>query len=151
MIVWGGENYTSVFRDGATYDPAANTWAIMPISGAPSARAGQTTIWTGDRMIVWGGSSTAGLPNESALGNGAAFLPDANSWSTISKNGAPTPRYWTASVWTGSEMLVWGGEDATFLSDGARYNPSGSVPTTTASATPTITSTPTVTPTVTPT
>ena len=36
------------------------------------------------------------------------------------------PRHWHTAVWTGTEMIVWGGMNSvgTFYGDGARYNPS---------------------------
>lgn len=35
------------------------------------------------------------------------------------------PRYWHTAVWTGSEMIVWGGMMAVgqVFNDGRRYNP----------------------------
>lgn len=47
----------------------------------------------------------------------------SNFWNTISTTGAPAARYSNSAVWTGSEMLVWGGNNGTALSDGGRYNP----------------------------
>ena len=40
-------------------------------------------------------------------------------------NGAPDPREDYTAVWTGSEMIVWGGWDGfNALDSGGRYNPS---------------------------
>ena len=37
----------------------------------------------------------------------------------------PTARVYHTAVWTGSEMIVWGGDDGTHvLNTGGRYNPS---------------------------
>ena len=47
-----------------------------------------------------------------------------DTWTATSTINAPCPSDHTA-VWTGSEMIVWGGYDAsTFLNTGGRYNPS---------------------------
>jgi hypothetical protein len=53
--------------DGGVFDPASGTWAYVPVSGAnaPGTRSGQTAVWTGTQMIVWGGQRT------SSLGDGA--------------------------------------------------------------------------------
>ena len=32
-----------------------DTWTATSTTNAPSARAGQTAVWTGSEMIVWGG------------------------------------------------------------------------------------------------
>ena len=37
---------------------------------------------------------------------------------------APDPRLWHTAVWTGSEMIVWGGSHSGVLNTGGRYNPS---------------------------
>jgi N-acetylneuraminic acid mutarotase len=45
------------------------------------------------------------------------------SWTTTSIVNAPSPRKEATAVWTGTEMLVWGGENGTYLNTGGRYNP----------------------------
>ena len=45
------------------------------------------------------------------------------SWSATSTMNAPSPRKESTAVWTGTEMLVWGGENGTRLNSGGRYNP----------------------------
>ncbi len=55
------------------YDPAGNTWAAITTTGAPSVRDTHTAVWTGSRMIVWGGSN-----------NGPSPLGDGGQWATVS-------------------------------------------------------------------
>ena len=38
------------------YDPATDSWTPTSTSAAPTARHRYTAVWTGSRMIVWGGS-----------------------------------------------------------------------------------------------
>lgn len=45
------------------------------------------------------------------------------SWSATSTINAPSPREEATAVWTGQEMIVWGGYDGSRLNTGARYNP----------------------------
>jgi hypothetical protein len=40
----------------------------VPISGAPSPRDDHTAVWTGTKMIIWGGGDNFG-----SLGNGGAL------------------------------------------------------------------------------
>ena len=48
-----------------------------------------------------------------------------DTWSPTTLTNAPSPRTGHAAVWTGSEMIVWGGDSgSTFLNTGGRYNPS---------------------------
>ena len=45
-------------------------------------------------------------------------------WTALSTNGAPSPRCFHTAIWTGSEMIIWGGRsNSTYLNTGARYHP----------------------------
>ena len=47
-----------------------------------------------------------------------------SGWTPLPTNGAPSPRCFHTAVWTGTEMIIWGGRsNATYLNTGARYNP----------------------------
>ena len=48
----------------------------------------------------------------STLNDGARYNPATNSWTALSRTGAPAARYYHTAVWTGSEMIVWGGTTA---------------------------------------
>jgi N-acetylneuraminic acid mutarotase len=47
-----------------------------------------------------------------------------NTWSATSLTGAPSVRNQHTAVWTGTEMIVWGGFNFFATNTGARYNPS---------------------------
>ncbi len=48
-----------------------------------------------------------------------------DTWTSTSLTDVPAGRYYFTTVWTGSEMIVWGGYDGTsYLNTGGRYNPS---------------------------
>ncbi len=124
MIVWGGENdRTSVFmNDGGRYTPTTNTWtATSTAAGVPAAREFHTAIWTGTQMVVWGGQGNAsGL----LLNSGGRYFPGSNSWvATGTATSVPTARSGHTAVWSGTEMIVWGGSDASGVAQtGGRYN-----------------------------
>src|ERR1035441_9818208 len=63
MIVWGGYNnfVGGYLSSGARFNPTANSWAVLPTTGAPLAREAQVAVWLGGEMIVWGGWSSSGL------------------------------------------------------------------------------------------
>ena len=121
MLVWGGTSAT-YYGDGARYNPGSNTWTTLNATGAPSARAFHTSVWTGTEMIVWGGAGPS-----FNFADGARFNPTANGnagvWTPLPALSAPAARSNQTAVWTGTEMIVWGGVDALQLGDGARYNP----------------------------
>jgi N-acetylneuraminic acid mutarotase len=128
MIVWGGSDYDGVdftkLGSGGRYDPAADTWTDTSLAGAPAPRNLHGAVWTGSRMIVWGGRDAG----EFSHNDGARYDPATDTWTATSTSGAPQARDAFASAWTGSLMIVWGG--ASFdgaslanLSTGGRYNP----------------------------
>jgi hypothetical protein len=44
----------------------------------------------------------------------------------VTTTGAPSARYQHTAVWTGAEMIVWGGSSSNALvNDDGRYNPAG--------------------------
>ncbi|HWX18170.1 MAG TPA: hypothetical protein VNY07_16460, partial [Chthoniobacterales bacterium] len=47
-----------------------------------------------------------------------------DTWTPTSITNAPSSRDFHTAVWTGSEMIVWGGFDGNELNTGGRYNPS---------------------------
>jgi len=120
MLVWGGWGAGAPLASGAQYDPLTEQWAAMSSTGAPAARAGHTLVWSGSRMLVWGGY---GATYETLIAGGARYDPVANAWSSVTATGQPTPRRNHSAVWTGSEMVVWGGYDGSYTSTGGRYNP----------------------------
>ena len=96
-----------------------NTWNATGAGiNLPAPRYGQTAVWTGIEMIVWGGYGTG------YLSSGGIYVPALDSWSATDESAnVPTPRGEHAALWTGTEMIVWGGFDGTsFLNSGARYD-----------------------------
>ena len=60
------------------------------------------------------------------LNTGGRYNPVTNSWTATSTADAPAERDLQTAVWTGSEMIVWGGYGQWRLATsntGARYNP----------------------------
>lgn len=125
-IVWGGfgqgATELTYLDDGGIYDPDEDEWREMSRDGAPRARLLASAVWTGDEMIVWGGGY---FEDEQlhVLDDGAAYDPDEETWRTLSE--APiAARGEHATVWTGEEMIVWGGgDDVGWMDDGAAYDP----------------------------
>jgi hypothetical protein len=95
-------------------------WVNGTSTGAPSARSGHSTVWTGTEMLVWGGSGSSGT----ALSSGGGYNPETDTWNALTTVGAPAARSGHTVVWTGSEMIVWGGQGGSGnLGNGGRYLP----------------------------
>jgi hypothetical protein len=127
MLVWGGFSSPGIFASyGGRYNPTADAWATLESTGAPSPRSGNTVVWTGSEMVLWGG---AGPPGHGIFSDGGRYNPATNAWAPVSTANAPGRRFDHTAVWTGTEMLVWGGSgDISLLSDGGRYTPPPSGP-----------------------
>ena len=127
MIVWGGQNVNYLeINTGGRYDPRTDTWKPISTVGAPHRRSEHSAVWTGEEMIVWGGASShfedvnvAELQGSVYFATGGRYDPRTDTWREMSTHGAPTERCRAGAVWTGSEMLVWGGTGA----HGGRYDP----------------------------
>lgn len=133
MIVWGGFDQTATaygwLNSGGRYRPATNSWTATEVAGAPFARHDHSAVWTGSEMIVWGGFGTylheSGVVIYTDTNTGARYNPVTNTWRPMSTLNAPSARSRHTAVWTGSEMIVWGGETSSSvrLDTGAKYNP----------------------------
>jgi N-acetylneuraminic acid mutarotase len=119
MVVWGGNIgvYTEgqYFDTGGRYDPLNDTWEATSTVDVPAGRGSHTVVWTGNRMVVWGGYNGFAL-----FQSGGRYDPDADLWTSTSTVDAPPGRAQHTAVWTGSRMIVWGGGDET---SGGRYDP----------------------------
>ena len=107
MTVWGGYNYGSL-STGGKYNPGTDTWAATNTTNAPADREYHTAVWTGSEMIVWGGESFYNGSNH-YLNTGGRYNPGTDSWTATSTANVPHGRAYHTAVWTGSEMIVWGG------------------------------------------
>src|ERR1019366_5244801 len=131
MIVWGGANTTKVLGDGGRYNPARDSWRPISTDGAPCSRLGHVAVWTGKEMIVWGGTTRERDAQSVYFENGARYDPEADAWRPISTIGAPKGRVSTFAVWTGTEMVIWGGVNdtqASGVNDPNRYVATGARP-----------------------
>ena len=122
MIIWGGEvQYGSTsyqLNTGGKYKPGDDSWTATSTTNAPSPRAMHTALWTGTRMLIWGGWG------DWPQSPGGRYNPLTNSWTYMSITNAPSIRAGHTAVWTGTEMIIWGGEGQTGdLNTGAKYIP----------------------------
>jgi N-acetylneuraminic acid mutarotase len=149
MIVWGGTpDDISTLDTGGIYDLSSDSWTATSLTNVPTARLAHRTVWTGTEMIVWGGKSYDGNYHE--LNTGGRYNVDTNSWIATSVANPPFARSTHTAVWTGSEMIVWGGWDTVeYFNGGGKYCAAAPAPT--ATPTPSATTAPTATPTVSPT
>ncbi len=109
LVVWGGRLGQGEAGDGGRLtipDTGPMTWLPVSRENGPSPRLGHTAVWTGDRMIVWGGIS-----GTTPLDDGASYDPVNDLWTRITRIDAPSARSGHSAVWTGKEMVVLFGVD----------------------------------------
>jgi hypothetical protein len=124
LLAWGGCDPAAEDHCGPTavafaFDPVTQSWSPLesaPVAGAHADAIGTEAIWTGKEAIFL-------LATEDRL-QGQAYDPATDTWRTIAT--APlASRSHTVAVWTGSEVIVWGGgapDDPSAVS-GAAYDP----------------------------
>ncbi len=108
MIIWGGVLQNDEYAtDGAAYDPQSDSWRTID---APDGYTGRevykTTVWTGEEMILWGGRLLNGVP----ASDGWRYDPTNDEWTEIAVPPEPINfRAAHTSIWTGEEIIIWGG------------------------------------------
>ena len=112
-------------RTPLAYNPRTTRWRRLAPMG--TGRADFAAVWTGKRLLVWGGRTTRGGPPPQHPPQGFAYTPATNRWSRLPQ--APLRgRLDPAAVWTGKEMIVWGGGTQRppyrSFTDGASFTPS---------------------------
>jgi hypothetical protein len=141
MIVYGGTTTTdsnrefdagSILGDAAAYDPATDTWRMLPPPPI-DPRIPVVAVFAGGSAIFWGGATCPGPQGDYPFcawvtaGDGVAFDVSSDSWIVI----APSPlgaREQPAAVVSGDVVIIWGGLGSTpdgtvGLKDGGIYDP----------------------------
>jgi hypothetical protein len=97
------------------------TTRTPPGGFSPREKAAYVSI--GSQIFIWGGVNESGT----ALNSGALYDPRTDTWKVVASDAdTPTPRSLATAVWTGSDIVVWGGLDPVTmepLADGAIYDP----------------------------
>lgn len=122
LLMVGGSNGPGFERIGAAYHPGSDSWRPLPdppgrVDAWENAITGPA-VWTGSEMLIYR--------------EGLGFDPVGDKWRPIASPPGPR-RSFEVTIWTGSELIVWGGCDASIpqcddfgegiLTDGFAYDP----------------------------
>lgn len=73
-------------------------------------------------MLVFGGENNGGQ-----LASGGAYNPATDRWRPLSQSGGPLARTAASAVWSGTELIIFGGTSSTVPQAGLqRLNPQAS-------------------------
>lgn len=118
----------TIASPGASVD---TTPVEMSMEGFPHPVDRHTAVWTGKRVIFWGGNEAFPLESNGYApapnvprDDGGIYDPANDTWSPVPK--APiAPRLDHIAVWSGKEMIVFGGEGpkGRIVGDGAAFDP----------------------------
>lgn len=122
LVLWHGPSIA------ARYVPRGDRWLSVSPVGGPDCGGNATWIWTGEEMIVWGGAHGVldnGMMTFVLAAEAAAYNASTDSWRRIADPPSGGWRYDHSAVWTGREVVIWGGRDAegNYLNTGMRFDP----------------------------
>lgn len=109
---------------GSKYNPITDTWTPISTNGSPVFRLYHSSIWTGSKMIIWGGGFYLYNNGYKYYNDGGAYDSATDTWTPITGEDMPSKRTGHTTLWTGTEMIVWGGaSNSTTFDDGGRFDP----------------------------
>ena len=124
ILIWGGAGDSNWLNSGARYKYSVARWNQISTNGAPSARCGQSAVWTGSQWLIWGGYEQSSNPLGTMVQSGGVYEPSNDRWTPLPTHGSPSPRADHVAVWTGDEMIIWGGRNQEQpVEGGGRFNP----------------------------
>jgi hypothetical protein len=100
-----------VFGDGRAYNPVTDTWRVLPQSPI-YRRYNHHAIWTGNKMIIWGGNH-CGAETRLYMHafDGAAYDPVTNAWTYFPPPEAPLNPNSPLIGWADGRLMMWAGAD----------------------------------------
>ncbi len=107
MFVWGGGTGAGFYdwsNEGAIFNAATGIWTAVSPIGAPSARTCVRAVWTGSKIIVWGGYDLLGVAN-----TGGIYDPSTDTWAPMLQLNSIPGRYFHSMAWMNGKLFVWGG------------------------------------------
>lgn len=118
-----GDRTNVYFDDTYLLDLEANAWRASASMYRPARRQHAELIAIAGGAFLFGGSGGVGVATLSAP---ALYDSASDEWRPCATEGSPGPRIIHSMVWTGAEVIVWGGGvvgGTTGFATGFAYDP----------------------------
>ena len=127
LHVWTGQELL-VFspQDGGAFDPRANRWRPLSVAGMPADLPSPRVRSIGNYGPLLAGDHVVVLyPDTKPAITAAVYDVKGDRWTVLPIDGSsPSPRTGAVTAWTGSKLIVWGGEGGgKVVGDGALLDP----------------------------
>jgi len=96
-------------------------WTPMASAGAPDSRDTPATVWTGNELVLWGGTGGDAL-KFLPIGSGGRYNPVTRTWRPMAAGG-PVTIGAPSAVWTDTDVIIWSGQSWWGSPEGAIYHP----------------------------
>ena len=98
----------------ARYSPIANSWSPISKVSCSGVTAGHSALWTGSRMLIWGGCGRLGARGST---RGLSTTRWGNAWTPMSTTrrrrrairtppSGPERGWWSGEEWTSAAMVL---------------------------------------------
>ncbi len=111
LVVLPGTDPDGKPTGGAAYDPAKDRW--RRIASPPQERLQASVVWDGRELLVAGGSGAPAPKTgfRKVVSVPYAYNPATDRWRTLSAmDKGLYGRKNAGAVWTGTKLLLWGGQ-----------------------------------------
>lgn len=96
------ESNEAISLPAAAFNPDTGSWRLLPelpVTPGPFGPGPVAAVWAGDAVVASG----AAIGDDTV----AVYRPDSDEWETL--NIPMGPRSGHTMVWTGTEVIIWGG------------------------------------------
>jgi N-acetylneuraminic acid mutarotase len=109
LAVFGGSEHVYRRRPaagGALYDPSKDRWQAIAAEGAPGPRDGHVLAWTGERLLVFGGTGADQDEDRGWFDDGAQYDVELGRWEPLPR--APLALIRPMGAWTSHGLVLVG-------------------------------------------
>lgn len=105
---------------GFRFNPGSNNVIYFPVTPSHTGRRSYASVMAGNKILYWGGWDNN---TNTYFNDGLLYDIPSGTWSSVPNSPVLSARRSAVAVWTGSEVIIFGGENSgTYYTDGAKLN-----------------------------